>query len=416
MKERLKTLVAFALLGLLVLGGFVLVRLDRHTDTFPDGNTDIRLYGEAHGCREYYDIELELWQGCYAEGDRNLFVELPYYSAEFLNLWMQEGGDELLDALFEDIRGTLSGNEYGKAFYKAIKATCPETVFYGTDVGHQYATTGARYLRALEDRGLADSPQYALAEECIRQGEEYALVRTETGISPVREAFMIDNFVNAYARCGGGRIMGIYGSYHTELEAAERMGGALKARYGDAVSSVRLSTLAMEVHPYRLGFCVTGLVFLLMLFVPNILWAKKKLPAGYETAQRENRFLLLCERVGEVAVTCALVIFPVFDPCVKVLPEGLFIDARIVFWVLAFVLMLLYEGYWIRYFKSPGTMEDFYASFAGFPVAGATLPVLATLLLGVYGQNAILIGAALILGVGHIGIHLAHLKELTKQA
>ena len=57
-------------------------------------------------------------------------------------------------------------------------------------------------------------------------------------------------------------------------------------------------------------------------------------------------------------------------------------------------------------------MADFYASFAGFPVAGATLPVLAVLLLGIYGQNAIVIGAAVILGIGHIGIHLEHKKAL----
>ena len=38
----------------------------------------------------YYDIELDLWKDYYAEGCRDLFVELPYYSAEFLNVWMKE--------------------------------------------------------------------------------------------------------------------------------------------------------------------------------------------------------------------------------------------------------------------------------------------------------------------------------------
>lgn len=413
MKGKLKTIVALGLVGLAVLAGIVLDGLDQPKDTFPTEDTAIRLYGEAHGFEEYYDIELQLWQERYGQGDRDLFVELPYYSAEFLNLWMKEDGDELLDQFFEEIRGTLSGNEYSKAFYRAIKATCPETLFYGTDVGHQYKTTGARYLRYLEDRGLADSENYALAEACIQQGEAYASVRTESGISPVREEFMIDNFVDAYARCGQGRIMGIYGSYHTDLDDPSVMGGQLKARYGDRISSVKLSTLATRLHPYRLGLCVTGIVFLLMLFVPNILWAKRKKPAGYEdAAKRENKALLLLERAGEAAVTAALVIFPAFDPCIRLLPEGLFIELRIVLWAMALVLMVLYECYWIRYFKSPGRMEDFYASYAGFPVAGATLPVLAVLILGIYGHNAILIAAALILGVGHIGIHLGHRKEL----
>lgn len=414
MEEKRKTAVAFTLLGILILFGFFLIRSDRTNDVYPDADTMIRLYGEAHGYEEYYDIELEIWQTCYGEGQRHLFVELPYYSAEFLNLWMQEDSDEILDEFFEDIQGTLSGNAYYRAFLHGIKETCPDTVFCGTDVGHQYASTGERYLRYLEDLGLQDSENYALAEECIRQGREfYAAERTGTGSSAVREAYMISNFIDAYTRCGGGRIMGIYGSDHTDLSVPDLMAGGLKSRYGDTISSVKLSTIAAHGSPYRMGFCVSGAVFLVMLFVPNILWAKKKKPDGYEeAAQRENRILLLLERAGEVCVTAALLIFPACDPCVKRLPEGVFIDMRIFFWVLAFVLMILYECYWIRYFRSEGTMEDFYSSFAGFPVAGATLPVIAVLLLGIYSGNLIVLGASVILGIGHIGIHLAHRKAI----
>ena len=74
--------------------------------------------------------------------------------------------------------------------------------------------------------------------------------------------------------------------------------------------------------------------------------------------------------------------------------------------------MLLYEIYWIRYFKSNKTMKDMYSSILGIPVAGATLPVLAFLLLGVYGKNIPLIVSSIILGIGHIGIHLNHRKEV----
>lgn len=49
-------------------------------------------------------------------------------------------------------------------------------------------------------------------------------------------------------------------------------------------------------------------------------------------------------------------------------------------------------------------MKDFYMSYMGFPVAGATLPVIACLLLGIYSGNAIVICASIILGIGHIGI------------
>jgi len=57
-------------------------------------------------------------------------------------------------------------------------------------------------------------------------------------------------------------------------------------------------------------------------------------------------------------------------------------------------------------------MDDMYSSFIGIPVAGATLPVLAFLCLGIYGKNVFLIISTIILGIGHIGIHLGHKKEL----
>ena len=81
--------------------------------------------------------------------------------------------------------------------------------------------------------------------------------------------------------------------------------------------------------------------------------------------------------------------------------------------MLAVVAMLLYEGYWIRYFHSEQKMTDFYSSFAGVPVAGASLPVIAFFLLGIYGTNIFLLLATIILGIGHIGIHLKHRNEVT---
>ena len=81
---------------------------------------------------------------------------------------------------------------------------------------------------------------------------------------------------------------------------------------------------------------------------------------------------------------------------------------------LSIVLMALYEIYWIRYFRSGKTMEDFYSSLLGIPVAGATLPVLAFLSLALYGKNIFLGIAVLILGIGHIGIHWMHKKEIEK--
>lgn len=151
------------------------------------------------------------------------------------------------------------------------------------------------------------------------------------------------------------------------------------------------------------GFSYVGLIFLIMLMVPNIIWTKNQ-PVDYEKyVVNENKYLLLLERIGEVLVSCIVLIFSNFN----IKPWSAW-----EWWLAcAFSLMVLYEIYWIRYFLSQRTMKDFYSSILGIPVAGATLPVAAFALLAIYGKNIILGIAVIILGVGHIGIHLIHKKE-----
>lgn len=414
MKEKIKAGIAFTILSFLILAGFVLTGLDKSTDVYPGDDTKIYLYGEAHGNKEYYDIEFTLWKGYYDQGFRSLFLELPYYNAEFLNLWMKEDTDNSINQLYKEMQGTPSGNKYYLEFFHKIKEKCPDTVFYGTDVGHQFDTTGTRYLRYLKKNGLADSENYKLARECIRQGKEFYAHDTEgNGVSPIRESYMVSNFIDAYTRCGQSKIMGIYGSNHTNLDKSKLMAGRLREHYGDVISSVKLSTLAFgQNKPYQLGLSITGIISLLLLFIPNILWAKIGKPAGYkDLARGENPILVLLERIGQIAVSVSLVIFPATNPHIRKLSGGVFLDAKLIFWLIACGLMFLYECYWIRYFRSKRRLKDLYASFAGFPIAGATLPVLAALLLGIYAENIILISASVILGIGHIGIHMMHRKE-----
>ena len=153
------------------------------------------------------------------------------------------------------------------------------------------------------------------------------------------------------------------------------------------------------------GFSYVGLIFLLMLFIPNFFWTKNK-PRGYdEYAKNENKVLLSLERIGEFAVSCLVLIFSDFNL------QG--ISIWLLWIVAAFGLMILYELYWIRYFRSEKTMRDFYSSYFGVPVAGAALPVLSVLLIAIYGKNSFLFAAGIILGIGHIGIHLMHKKELS---
>lgn len=152
------------------------------------------------------------------------------------------------------------------------------------------------------------------------------------------------------------------------------------------------------------GFSYIGLIYLLMLFIPNIIWTKN-MPKGYnEIVKDENRILLLFERVGQVAVTCLAVIFKDFNI------NNLSIWSL---WIIAsFIIMLLYEICWVRYFKSTHTLEDFYGSFLGIPVPLASLPIMGFLLLGIYGKVVWIVIAVIVLGIGHIGIHLQHLNYI----
>jgi ABC-type uncharacterized transport system permease subunit len=151
----------------------------------------------------------------------------------------------------------------------------------------------------------------------------------------------------------------------------------------------------------HLGFSYVGLIFLLMLTVPNLVWTKRR-PKGYGQA-RENKVLLVFERAGQVCVTCTALIFSDYNI------SGW--SAWTIWFVAAAALMVLYECWWIRYFRSSMTLKDFYSSFCGVPVAGATLPVAAFFLLGVYGRVVWLMASVVILGIGHIGIHLQHRRE-----
>lgn len=154
----------------------------------------------------------------------------------------------------------------------------------------------------------------------------------------------------------------------------------------------------------HLGFSYVGLVYLLMLFLPNIFWTRNQ-PLDYEKyVINENKVLLGFERTGEVLACCFALIFSDYN----------INDISIwSLWLLvSFITMLLYECYWIRYFKSPKTLKDFYSSILGVPVAGATLPVSAFFLLGIYGKNPLLMTATVILGIGHIGIHAGHYREI----
>lgn len=221
----------------------------------------VYLYGEAHGVEKILDKEFELWYEYYHnQSMRHLFVELPYYTAEFLNIWMQSDNNDILDAIYSDWAGIASYNPNVKEFYEKIKSQCPETIFHGTDVGHQYDTTGERFLECLQSNNLEDTEQYLLTKQVMEQGKYYYGHSDDV----YRENMMVENFTREFDKLSGESIMGIYGAAHTGLEAMDYtnsvpcMANQLKESYGDTIRSEDLSSWAKDIEPYRVDTIQVG--------------------------------------------------------------------------------------------------------------------------------------------------------------
>lgn len=231
-------------------------------NTSSQSSGQIYLYGEQHGVEKILDKELELWCDYYDNKNmRHLFVELSYFTAEFLNLWMQSDSDDILDEIFDDWTGTASHNPYTKKFYKDIKRKCPETIFHGTDVGHQYDTTGERYLKYLEKNNLEDTEQYLLTQEAIEQGKYFYAKSDDV----YRENKMAKNFIREFNNLSNESVMGIYGGAHTGLEAMDYntgsvpcMANQLKEVYGDNIHSEDLAWLEKDIEPIRVDTIVVN--------------------------------------------------------------------------------------------------------------------------------------------------------------
>lgn len=80
---------------------------------------------------------------------------------------------------------------------------------------------------------------------------------------------------------------------------------------------------------------------------------------------------------------------------------------------LLFLAMLFVPNIlWARYFTGGGKIADMYAPLGPIPIPLASLPVVAFALLGIWYASPIAVAAAIVLGIGHIGIHLEHVREL----
>jgi len=152
----------------------------------------------------------------------------------------------------------------------------------------------------------------------------------------------------------------------------------------------------------NIGFSYVGLIYLLFIFIPNIIWSKNQ-PSDYNPGI-ENKTLLIMERIGQVLCTTTILVFSDTNP------KSL--NLWFIWFILSVLSMIMYEGFWFRYFKGEHTMKDFYHPYLGVPYPGATLPVFAFLFLGIYAKLIPLLISSTILAIGHIGIHIQHYQKI----
>jgi hypothetical protein len=151
------------------------------------------------------------------------------------------------------------------------------------------------------------------------------------------------------------------------------------------------------------AFSPLGAAYLAMLFVPNLLWARVRIRETAPASPKESSPLLALERIGQAGTTMAALVAPRGDS---------FGAARFIFLGASLFAMILYELSWLRYFRTDRTAARLYRPLGPVPLPLAVLPVLGFLLLAIYEKHVFMLGAVVVLGVGHIGIHWQHARRL----
>ena len=92
----------------------------------------IYLYGEQHAVAKILDKEFAQWDDYYhSKNMRHLFIEMHYYTTEFLNLWMKSDNDVILDEIYADWDGSQAQTPMSKSFTKRSKTHVLKRFFTG---------------------------------------------------------------------------------------------------------------------------------------------------------------------------------------------------------------------------------------------------------------------------------------------
>jgi hypothetical protein len=254
--------------------------------------------GESHGIAINEDLDLALLKHLHREAGVRVYLGEFGYAAGFaLSQYLQTGDEKILDYVMNEFKGSVAWTKERRGFYVKVhqwNASLPpadQIRFVGIDVEHQrglavkclsglagdrqapaaIADTVAK-LRQGEYAGLAASlkehrGEYdqmlgerffdfeTIATNIERRDEFYADHNGPKGAA-VRERTMYETFCKVYARMGGGRWYGRWGSFHViqrKSPERERFANMLN-QAGSPVAGKVLSILAV----YRASQALTA--------------------------------------------------------------------------------------------------------------------------------------------------------------
>lgn len=203
-------------------------------------------WGQVYLCGEWHhgdavtmETELALWGELYAQGWRDLFEEMSYADAYYLNRWMQEDSDETMDWWYHASGWySLYGN-VALDYYRQIKQNYPETVFHGVDVVDN--SVGGDLKAELYQAGKEDTEEFKRVMENLQQTVQYNRLDGDDA-KVYRENCMAENFLREYGKLSGANIMGIFGSAHVlnckrTNGLVDTMAKQLMAYGGDAIQT-----------------------------------------------------------------------------------------------------------------------------------------------------------------------------------
>lgn len=147
-------------------------------------------------------------------------------------------------------------------------------------------------------------------------------------------------------------------------------------------------------------FSIYGLIALILIFIPNLVFAKKEHQAKVDDIDTCDFWVCFIEMIARLAMIATMILLRK-----PLLHFG--------FAIAAAVVLLLYYAAWIRYYKQGAYYPEIYTeNFLGIPIPMTLFSVAYYILISLWTCNLVALCASMIFGVCHISNAIVARKDL----